>query len=48
MAQDMSDALERLLAASEAFLAELDSGGDFAAWEEAKKKLREAVAALRG
>lgn len=52
MARDESAASERradkLLAASEAFLAELDSGGDFAAWEAAKKRLREAVAEMKG
>ena len=32
-----------LLEAAEGFLAELDSGNDFAAWEAAKAKLRQAV-----
>lgn len=37
-------AMPDLLAASEAFLAELDSGNDFNAWEKAKADLRAAVA----
>jgi hypothetical protein len=32
-----------LLAASEAFISELDSGSDFTAWEKAKADLREAI-----
>jgi hypothetical protein len=32
-----------LLDAAQGFLAELDSGNDFAAWEAAKAKLRQAV-----
>jgi hypothetical protein len=37
-----------LLAASEAFISELDSGSDFTAWEKAKANLREAIAKAKG
>jgi hypothetical protein len=37
-----------LLAASEAFISELDSGSDFTAWEKAKADLREAIAKATG
>jgi len=37
-----------LLAASEAFISELDSGSDFTAWEKAKDNLREAIAKAKG
>ena len=37
-----------LLAASEAFISELDSGSDFTAWEKAKADLREAIAKAKG
>jgi hypothetical protein len=37
-----------LLAASEAFISELDSGDNFMAWEETKAKLRAAIAKAKG
>lgn len=37
-----------LLAASEAFISELNSGSDFTAWEKAKVNLREAIAKAKG
>jgi hypothetical protein len=37
-----------LLAASEAFISELDSGDNFIAWEETKAKLRAAIAKAKG
>jgi len=37
-----------LLAASEAFISELDRGSDFTAWEKAKANLREAIAKAKG
>lgn len=44
----MAEAFLDLLAASEAFLAELDSGNDFKAWEIAKDNLRAAVLKAKG
>lgn len=46
--QHMAGAFQELLAASEAFLAELDSGNDFKAWEAAKHNLRAAVLKAKG
>jgi hypothetical protein len=37
-----------LLAASEAFISELDSGNDFMAWEKAKADLRAAISKAKG
>ena len=37
-----------LLAASEAFISELDSGDNFMAWEETKAKLRAAITKAKG
>lgn len=46
--QRMAGAFQELLAASEAFIAELDSGSDFKAWEIAKDNLRAAVLTAKG
>ena len=37
-----------MLAASEAFMSELDSGDNFMAWEKAKAELRAAIAKAKG
>jgi hypothetical protein len=46
--RDLIAAAPDLLAASEAFISELDSGGDFMAWEKAKAELRAAITKARG
>ncbi len=44
----MQDSYNEMLAASDAFISELDSGGDFMAWERAKADLRAAITKAKG